>query len=55
MTDIRCVSCGKRVETEKFWVGFPCPSCGDTKIVRCERCRRLVVTYQCPKCEFEGP
>ena len=52
---LKCNSCGKRVETEKSWVRFPCPSCGGESITRCERCRRLVVKYKCPKCGFEGP
>ena len=52
---LRCVSCGKRVETESYWVRFPCPECGDEVIIRCERCRRLVNKYKCKKCGFEGP
>jgi predicted RNA-binding Zn-ribbon protein involved in translation (DUF1610 family) len=50
-----CISCGKKVETGKFWIEFGCPSCGEGKIIRCERCRRLVNVYKCPKCGFEGP
>ncbi len=53
--ELRCVSCGKRVETENFWVEFPCPSCGEVKIIRCERCRKLANPYKCGKCGFEGP
>lgn len=53
--DIRCVSCGKRVENEDFWVKFPCPNCAEEEVVRCEKCRRLAVEYKCSKCGFIGP
>ncbi len=52
---LRCVSCGKKVETENFWVEFDCPNCSEEKIIRCERCRRLANVYKCGKCGFEGP
>ncbi len=52
---IRCTSCGKRVEAEKAWVEFMCPKCGKAKIIRCEKCKRMVNTYECPKCGFVGP
>jgi predicted RNA-binding Zn-ribbon protein involved in translation (DUF1610 family) len=52
---IKCVSCGKSVETDSYWVRFPCPACGEESVVRCERCRKIVVTYKCPKCGFDGP
>jgi predicted RNA-binding Zn-ribbon protein involved in translation (DUF1610 family) len=55
MADLRCGSCGKRVETENMWVAFPCPACSGETIVRCERCRRLSNAYKCSKCGFEGP
>lgn len=55
MADLRCGSCGKRVETESFWAEFPCPACKGEKIIRCERCRRLANSYKCGKCGFEGP
>lgn len=55
MADLRCGSCGKRVETESFWAEFPCPACSGEKIIRCERCRRLANSYKCGKCGFEGP
>jgi len=51
---LKCTSCGRSVETEKYWVRFPCPECGEP-ITRCERCRKIVVRYKCPKCSFEGP
>ena len=50
MTKI-CVSCGKKVETENYWVEFDCPECGKEKITRCERCRRLANVYKCTKCK----
>ena len=52
---LTCVSCGKRVETESYWVRFKCPACSDSEVIRCEKCRRLSVKYKCPKCGFEGP
>lgn len=52
---LKCVSCGKRVETESYWVRFPCPECGQENIIRCERCRKLANKYKCTKCGFEGP
>ena len=53
--ELRCTSCGKRVETEKYWVRLNCPSCLKQEIIRCEKCRRLAVQYVCGKCGFEGP
>ncbi len=52
---MKCVSCKKRVETENYWVRFPCPACGEEEIIRCEKCRKLTVKYKCQKCKFEGP
>lgn len=52
---MRCVSCGKRIEAEQFWVEFMCPKCGKGKIVRCEKCKSLINPYECPKCGFRGP
>ena len=53
--EMRCASCGKRIESERFWVEFDCPKCGKIKIIRCEKCKRMVNTYTCPKCGFVGP
>jgi Zn-ribbon RNA-binding protein len=53
--DLNCISCGKRIETERDWVRFKCPKCGDHEILRCEKCKKLVNPYKCPKCRFEGP
>jgi predicted RNA-binding Zn-ribbon protein involved in translation (DUF1610 family) len=52
---MRCTSCGRRIEAEKFWVEFDCPKCRKNKIIRCEKCKRLVNNYKCPKCGFTGP
>ena len=51
----RCTTCGLSVESEKIWVDFKCPSCGKTKIIRCERCKRLENPYTCEGCGFKGP
>ncbi len=53
--EMKCVSCGKKVESEKNWVEFPCPGCGKTRILRCERCKKLENQYECEKCGFTGP
>ena len=36
-------------------VKFPCPSCGEFTMWRCERCRVFGRSYKCPKCGFTGP
>ncbi len=51
----RCSSCGKRIEAEDTWVEFPCPSCGKESIIRCEKCKSTMVSYECGKCGFTGP
>ena len=52
---MRCISCGRRIEAESFWVEFDCPKCGKAKIIRCEKCKRMINPYECPKCGFRGP
>lgn len=47
-----CSSCG-RLTSE--YTEFKCPSCGETTIVRCKRCRENFARYKCEKCKFEGP
>jgi predicted RNA-binding Zn-ribbon protein involved in translation (DUF1610 family) len=47
-----CSSCGKQT---KEYTEFPCPVCGEEKIVRCIHCREVVNPYKCRKCGFEGP
>ena len=53
--NMNCTSCGINIETQKNWVEFSCPSCGKSKIIRCERCRKIVNNYQCKSCKFKGP
>jgi len=53
--DMKCTSCGIRIENQKNWVDFECPGCEKSRIIRCEKCRKLMNVYQCPKCEFIGP
>jgi len=53
--EMLCLSCGKRIEAERFWVEFPCPSCGKEKIIRCEKCKGMENKYTCKKCGFTGP
>ncbi len=53
--ELMCVSCGRRIETEKDWVEFNCPQCGKEKILRCWRCKTLENQYECPNCNFTGP
>lgn len=50
-----CSSCGRPIHPREKAVSFYCPRCGEVLIWRCYRCRRLGVTYKCPKCGFEGP
>jgi predicted RNA-binding Zn-ribbon protein involved in translation (DUF1610 family) len=52
---MKCISCGRSVETEPEWVEFVCPQCGNAKILRCGKCKRLQNRYECPKCKFVGP
>ena len=53
--EMKCSSCGKRIEAERDWVKFDCPKCGKSVIIRCEKCKRLENSYICPDCEFKGP
>jgi len=53
--DLRCTSCGKRIEAERDWVRFACPKCAKAEILRCEKCKKQINVYRCPKCKFEGP
>jgi predicted RNA-binding Zn-ribbon protein involved in translation (DUF1610 family) len=52
---MKCTSCGTRIENQKNWVEFDCPSCSKTVIIRCEKCRTLMNVYECPDCKFQGP
>ncbi len=51
---MKCVSCGRKVETEPVWVEFLCPGCGKESIIRCDKCKRMENPYTC-KCGFTGP
>ena len=48
-----CGACNREV-TDDF-VEFKCPSCGKSRIVRCEKCRQQAKPYKCEECGFEGP
>ncbi|MFQ6087995.1 MAG: zinc finger domain-containing protein [Candidatus Methanofastidiosia archaeon] len=50
---MKCISCHREISSKEVMVKFPCPRC-DSLIVRCEKCRVLVVPYQC-ECGFGGP
>ncbi|MBI4173336.1 MAG: RNA-binding protein [Candidatus Aenigmarchaeota archaeon] len=52
---LKCMSCGRKVETEKQWVEFKCPQCTKTSILRCESCKKLENPYECKECGFVGP
>jgi predicted RNA-binding Zn-ribbon protein involved in translation (DUF1610 family) len=51
----RCTSCGRRIEAEERWVEFGCPACSKARIIRCDRCKSIMVPYECGKCGFTGP
>ena len=52
---MKCSSCGKRIESEQFWVRFSCPSCGKGSVIRCEKCKTMENKYACASCKFKGP
>ncbi|MEM4389370.1 MAG: zinc finger domain-containing protein [Candidatus Micrarchaeia archaeon] len=39
----------------KEYTEFPCPGCGQERIVRCFHCRETINHYRCMKCGLEGP
>ncbi len=51
----KCISCNKNILYFESSVYFPCPSCGEVIIWRCEKCRRFAREYTCPNCGFKGP
>jgi Zn-ribbon RNA-binding protein len=51
VVSMKCISCDKK--TVQI-VKFPCPIC-KTEIVRCDKCRKLSISYKCLKCEHKGP
>jgi predicted RNA-binding Zn-ribbon protein involved in translation (DUF1610 family) len=50
-----CSTCKADISVVENSTIFNCPNCGKTKIVRCGKCRILVVPYECPECHFIGP
>ncbi|MEM2884482.1 MAG: zinc finger domain-containing protein [Thermoproteota archaeon] len=50
-----CVSCNKVIMPKERFVKFFCPSCGAVTLWRCQKCRKFVRNYACPKCGFQGP
>ena len=54
-TLMKCTSCGMKIEADDKWVKFGCPKCGKNKIIRCDKCKRLMNAYECRKCGFIGP
>ena len=52
---MKCITCGKTVESDRFCVEFNCPSCGKGRIIRCSQCKILQNPYKCISCDFEGP
>jgi len=42
-----CFGCGRPIAPYEAAVHFPCPSCGDVTIWRCERCREMGKEYRC--------
>jgi len=45
----------EKINLLKGGVMFPCPKCGETKIVRTFYEREIATKYVCPLCNFEGP
>ncbi|MCJ7770091.1 zinc finger domain-containing protein [Candidatus Bathyarchaeota archaeon] len=50
-----CIWCGHVIAPGEKAVKFPCPSCGEFELWRCEKCRDFGRSYKCPKCGFQGP
>ena len=50
-----CTSCNRAITPNEKSVKFNCPECGDVIIWRCDKCRRFCRTYECIKCNFQGP
>lgn len=53
--EVECTSCGTNLISSDDFVEFSCPKCGETKVVRCRKCRRKKNSYECEECGFEGP
>jgi len=52
---VKCISCNVSIVNDPGAVKFSCPNCGQYKIIRCSKCRKIVSKYKCPLCGFEGP
>ncbi len=50
-----CTSCGTTITAGEKFARFPCPSCGEETMLRCESCKKTANKYKCKKCGFEGP
>jgi len=50
-----CNWCGRVILPDESAVKFPCPSCGEIVVWRCDKCRTFGRPYKCPKCGFTGP
>jgi Zn-ribbon RNA-binding protein len=50
-----CTSCNTVLTNDTGATTFQCPNCGKFEIVRCKKCREIVVKYKCPECGFIGP
>ncbi|MFH1663354.1 MAG: zinc finger domain-containing protein [archaeon] len=48
-----CSSCNKEVNFD--FTEFPCPKCGNAKIIRCDHCKSTSKEYKCIECSFVGP
>ncbi|MGE0792809.1 MAG: zinc finger domain-containing protein [Candidatus Woesearchaeota archaeon] len=51
----KCTSCNVPLTNDQGSTSFKCPGCGKEEIVRCRKCREIVVKYTCPQCGFVGP
>ncbi|MER3601265.1 MAG: RNA-binding protein [Nitrososphaerota archaeon] len=50
-----CTSCNRPIRPKSLAIKFYCPNCKQVLIWRCEVCRKLMRTYKCINCLFEGP
>lgn len=53
--ELNCNSCNVRITNLTGSVKFKCPKCGESDLVRCVHCRKIVAKYTCPSCNFTGP
>ncbi|MGA2783623.1 MAG: zinc finger domain-containing protein [Candidatus Bathyarchaeia archaeon] len=50
-----CSWCARTILPGEGAVKFPCPSCGEVTIWRCEKCRMFGRPYRCVKCGYSAP